>query len=100
MFELALAAGWGILLGGINHWILTRPIRNDLAANHDAVFIRQALMKKMYARFLLRMLVSFTGIGLAFAFWQDMIPVAVTLLGLFAVNMLMLLQQRRRRSTV
>lgn len=99
MFELALALGWGLLLGGINHWILARPLQEAAAAQGQNVDRQQAVMKKIYARFLLRMIVSLAGIGLAFVFWRDMVPLAATLAGLLVVNVLTLRQQRRKRGS-
>lgn len=100
MFELALAAGWGLLLGGINHWIIARPLGKSWQRQQLSVNEQQALVKKLYARFLFRMLINLGGIGLAFYVWRDMTPLAAVLGGLLVVNMLSIRQHRRRRSTV
>ena len=96
--EILLAGGWGLILGGVNHWLLLGPLRRAAQSRHTQMPGQPGdLVKMVYGRFLLRMVISLAGLAVAFWLWRDSAPVAATLIGLLLVNTLGLWQNHRRR---
>ncbi|HEX6987933.1 MAG TPA: hypothetical protein VF282_00550 [Bacillota bacterium] len=97
MGDLVLATTWGLLIGGINHLITRRALKQAAAAGDDAAQAQQAI-RRVQGAFLIRMLVSLAGLTAAFLAWRgDTLPVGIAAAALLLVNILSPWHNHRRR---
>src|SRR5690606_28458478 len=96
MGDLVLAAGWGLLIGGVNHVITSRALNEAAGPGSDADRAQSAI-RQLQGAFLLRLLVSMAGLAAAFVFSQEPLPVGLAAGALLLVNILSPWHNQRRR---
>lgn len=96
MWDVLLASGWGLLIGGINHLITSRALNQAADAPADADRA-QAAIRKVQGAFMLRLLVSMVGLAAAFMLWREPLPVGLAAGALLLVNILSPWHNQRRR---
>src|SRR5690554_5646637 len=101
MIELAMPALWGVFVGLLNHLLVGGPLQelSRLQSSEQPVDPKttQRMMRRLYGRFGLRVVVSLVGIVIAYLWWGTPNALLAALIGLLLMNMGSLWQNQRMR---